>query len=50
MKKGNQNHLHPLVFELKRLIGKLTQQPGIYAIKHYKKTGRLSKNRTFIFQ
>jgi hypothetical protein len=37
------NHLspfkptHPVLFVIKNFIGRLTQQPGIYPIKYYKK-------------
>lgn len=42
--------LHPVMYALRNFISKLTQQPGIYAIKHYKKIGRTNKNRTLIIQ
>lgn len=44
----NSSRMHPVVYAFKSILAKFTQQPGIYPIKHYKKTGRLKKNRNMI--
>jgi hypothetical protein len=44
------NHLkatkssHPVMYVIKTIVAKLTQQPTVYPIKHYKKLGRLRKS------
>lgn len=50
MNKTNIAAVHPVVFALRNLIGKLTQQPTVYAIKHYKKVNRSHKGRRLIAQ
>ena len=35
---------HPIIYQIKSFIAKLTQQPGIYPIKYYKKGQKLKKN------
>lgn len=48
------NHLttnkteHPVLYYVKKFIGKLTQQPGIYPIKYYKKGQRLRKSNQML--
>lgn len=48
------NHLspskttHPVLFVIRNFIGKLTQQPGIYPIKHYKKAVRARKSNNVL--
>ena len=44
----NTSKMHPVIYALRAVILKFTQQPGIYPIKHYKKTSRLKKNRKMI--
>lgn len=48
MNRDNTVKLHPVVYAFRNLIGKLTQQPGIYAIKQYKKANRTHKSRNLI--
>jgi len=42
---GNYSQ-HPVLFLVKNFLSKLMQQPGIYPIKHYKKTDRFKKGRS----
>jgi hypothetical protein len=48
------NHLspvkptHPVLFVIKNFMAKLTQQPGIYPIKFYKKGMRVRRNTNII--
>jgi hypothetical protein len=48
MNHPNESKMHPVVYALKNMVIKLTQHPAIYPIKHYKKTGRLKRNRKMI--
>ncbi len=41
--KANKN-THPVMYAIKTIVAKLTQQPGVYPIKHYKKLSRYRKS------
>lgn len=50
MTRNNAVDVHPVIYALRHLISKLTQQPTVYAIKHYKKANRYYKGRKLTIQ